>query len=922
MLSRWTLLVLSCISLLLWPNAAFAEVDGAAAKEQPFDLFRGDSRPPNVLKAEGGFLPSLNPVPARLYSLIRHMGYRKGQYGRTITPYISTTKYLETAIQYAQYSASSATGSTYVYRISPTPHIFDTSQSVSLEIHKGMSKGVYDALGGILWQQVRGYYEIPLGASKEVMREILADPEKIYQPNPQYDTRFDEYRTSSGQPQLYVKSKEAYENAKEFMSRPGVGDVVGWQGDFPLFQEPLHEQKAVKEEEAYEEAMEAATQAKSASKETIKALKAIQKTNNVATALAEVNKASGAAKASIAGAKKVANIVQEHIGVGTYIYQEAKKRSERAREAVAQAIQEANSKAARSYFEEAKSLDKAQTLESARKAIEKVRQIADLKTTLKTKMSEMISTLDKVHQAIREEKESRPARISYNVQENIPSEDNVWALNREFYFEALPNELKVLQYGFDKMRDTMEFLSKLEAKAEAATETSRKILEKEKATAQEEVSDTSAEAATVQDQASTAPATNAALPNAVFYGDVLWPEEAKKQGGFHATADTMKNPKTAAFTLQAFADSDKFKRNMQSYFVKAHQTFGEAAEEAVAKTAELSKGFDPVVYTVHATPNMVKVGKEIAVAGGIVWPQVMAWTQVPRDYAMPSDGVKGKEELREHFDKAYQAKPERFLQKNEDYDAKFNEYTINDSAEDQKSLMSSEQPRKTFTDFMTKHGASVGFKGKLPLLEASKAVTSKASVAAKEKGTLSAPHEEGFFEEAWDFIKSHAVAVALLPAVLAANLIPGLGEIADAAEIAALTSEAVETTDVLLETGSIVAEKAAAVEAPAVEVAAVEAPAVEVPAVEAPAVEVPAVEAPAVEVPATEDNALTLESSGTAETTPLDEESEARAVEEQLSQAPEPPQGTVKDALSKSSKTKSLRLPGRPQRVKEPALTG
>ncbi|OAA35032.1 Heat-labile enterotoxin, A chain [Metarhizium rileyi] len=865
MLSRWTLLVLSCISLLLWPNAAFAEVDGAAAKEQPFDLFRGDSRPPNVLKAEGGFLPSLNPVPARLYSLIRHMGYRKGQYGRTITPYISTTKYLETAIQYAQYSASSATGSTYVYRISPTPHIFDTSQSVSLEIHKGMSKGVYDALGGILWQQVRGYYEIPLGASKEVMREILADPEKIYQPNPQYDTRFDEYRTSSGQPQLYVKSKEAYENAKEFMSRPGVGDVVGWQGDFPLFQEPLHEQKAVKEEEAYEEAMEAATQAKSASKETIKALKAIQKTNNVATALAEVNKASEAAKVSIAGAKK-----------------EAKKRSERAREAVAQAIQEANRKAARSYFEEAKSLDKAQTLESARKAIEKVRQIADLKTTLKTKMSEMISTIDKVHQAIREEKESRPARISYNVQENIPSEDNVWALNREFYFEALPNELKVLQYGFDKMRDTMEFLSKLEAKAEAATETSRKILEKEKATAQEEVSDTSAEAATVQDQASTAPATNAALPNAVFYGDVLWPEEAKKQGGFHATADTMKNPKTAAFTLQAFADSDKFKRNMQSYFVKAHQTFGEAAEEAAAKTAELSKGFDPVVYTVHATPNMVKVGKEIAVAGGIVWPQVMAWTQVPRDYAMPSDGVKGKEELREHFDKAYQAKPERFLQKNEDYDAKFNEYTINDSAEDQKSLMSSEQPRKTFTDFMTKHGASVGFKGKLPLLEASKAVTSKASVAAKER--------------------SHAVAVALLPAVLAANLIPGLGEIADAAEIAALTSEAVETTEVLAETGSIVAEKAAAVEAPAVEV--------------------PAVEAPAVEVPAMEDNALTLESSGTAETTPLDEESEARAVEEQLSQAPEPPQGMVKDALSKSSKTKSLRLPGRPQRVKEPALTG
>lgn len=55
------------------------------------------------------------------------------------------------------------------------------------------------------------------------------------------------------------------------------------------------------------------------------------------------------------------------------------------------------------------------------------------------------------------------------------------------------------------------------------------------------------------------------------------------------------------------------------------------------------------------------------------------------------------------------------------------------------------------------------------------------------------------FEEAWDFIKGHPVAMAILPAVAALYLIPGVGEIVDAAEFATLSTEAVESTGLVIE---------------------------------------------------------------------------------------------------------------------------
>ncbi|KAK8914712.1 Heat-labile enterotoxin A chain [Metarhizium anisopliae] len=295
----------------------------------------------------------------------------------------------------------------------------------------------------------------------------------------------------------------------------------------------------------------------------------------------------------------------------------------------------------------------------------------------------------------------------------------------------------------------------------------------------------------------TVPASTA--PKYVFYGDYLWPAEAKRQGGFLTPADslaTIRNPPVTAYTLNTHLNRDKLKLHPETYFVAAHQTFGAAAKEAVKKAAKFGGQFDPVVYLVHATPHMFKVGNELAVPGGMVWGQVRGWTQVPRDYALPEKTPKTKQELHEHFEKAYKAKPKVVFQKNPDYDSKFDQYTATEK--EQPQLVGSRKASRELTNFMKEHGSAVGFQDKFPLFTAPKVITGEASAAAKN--VEPAPHEEeGVLEQVWDFVKAHAVAIALLPAVAALNLIPGVGEVADAFEFAALSTEAAEGTGLVLE---------------------------------------------------------------------------------------------------------------------------
>ncbi|PHH87177.1 hypothetical protein CDD83_9215 [Cordyceps sp. RAO-2017] len=205
---------------------------------------------------------------------------------------------------------------------------------------------------------------------------------------------------------------------------------------------------------------------------------------------------------------------------------------------------------------------------------------------------------------------------------------------------------------------------------------------------------------------------------------------------------------------------------------------------------------------VHATPNMFRTGHEVTVPAGIIWLQFMAWAQVPRDYAAPSKINTEKKTLHIGLKKAYEAKPWRFFRETETTIRKFDQFAAN--AEERPQLMGSSKPRVELTIFIKQNGEAVKFSGKFPLFKAPEVITDKDSAADNQAEP--APHEEGVLEEAWGFTKAHPVAVALLSAVVALNLIPGLSKAAKVAEFSALSSEAVTTSELAAEGTSIVGE--------------------------------------------------------------------------------------------------------------------
>ncbi|PHH66529.1 putative enterotoxin [Ophiocordyceps australis] len=296
-----------------------------------------------------------------------------------------------------------------------------------------------------------------------------------------------------------------------------------------------------------------------------------------------------------------------------------------------------------------------------------------------------------------------------------------------------------------------------------------------------------------------APKQSGPKPAVLFHGDFLWPAEAKRQGGFATSAD-MKQAMTgrrsiSAFSLRSYKAKDGLRLHRESYFTGLHQTFGAAAKEAVDKAASLGGQFEPMVYLVHATPNFIQSKDQVVAAGGLVWPQVMAWTQVPRDYALPKQAKMAKKQLYQHFKKAYQDKPQQFMRLNPDYDAKFNQYTMNQ--EDQPQLLESNKPSAALRNFMQEHGQAVGFHKDFPLVKPSAITSGQASAPADL--VQSARQEQSAWEEVWHFIKAHPMAIASLPAVAALNLVPGVGEAADAAEFAALTANVAEGSELGLE---------------------------------------------------------------------------------------------------------------------------
>ncbi|KAM4056791.1 heat-labile enterotoxin alpha chain domain-containing protein [Hirsutella rhossiliensis] len=284
-----------------------------------------------------------------------------------------------------------------------------------------------------------------------------------------------------------------------------------------------------------------------------------------------------------------------------------------------------------------------------------------------------------------------------------------------------------------------------------------------------------------QDQGQKKPPAPA---NIVFYGDYLWPEEAEKLRGF-LPADT--TPPGPTYDVEpsdpaAAPEGEQVDIKWATYLLPTFLTLGAAAKHAAELASQHTKGFNGVVYAVHATPNIVNSGNESAAIGGILWSQVIGWMQ-------------------QHFQKAFEANKELF-RKNDGYDKKFDSYS---ATVDVPQKFSSSQD---LVGFMNKNGVAVGWTGGFPLFQAPQAITAEESKQAKANNKVSAPHEPGTWDKIGGWMKSHIWAVALLPAVAVLNFIPGVGEAADAAELAALCADSVEGIELTEVGGSSLSEAA------------------------------------------------------------------------------------------------------------------
>ncbi|PFH59931.1 putative enterotoxin [Ophiocordyceps unilateralis] len=248
---------------------------------------------------------------------------------------------------------------------------------------------------------------------------------------------------------------------------------------------------------------------------------------------------------------------------------------------------------------------------------------------------------------------------------------------------------------------------------------------------------------------------------AVFLADSLWPSEAKQHGGFL--------PPDNSLVLSVF-------KNM-----------GSAAVRAGAFPEKNKTGFAGVVYLVHASPNMIFLdrtpsgGIETVAVGGILWTQVLGWIHVPHAYSPPSyDGQAEVKEFQAMLDSLSQQNMTLF-ERNQDYDAKFDKYAVTAV-----QLHLEHLSAQKLKGFMDQNGEAVGWNGQFPLFSPS------------EKNDLAATAQEpGVLDQMLSVIASNPWAFALLPAVAMANLIPGVGEVADAAELAALSTEEGELIELL-----------------------------------------------------------------------------------------------------------------------------
>ncbi|KAF4587446.1 putative enterotoxin [Ophiocordyceps camponoti-floridani] len=209
----------------------------------PTIVYRGDSRPPEVIKASGGFHPWGEYWHVdRAFSLENHLFvnedfldavwnqlcYRQEDGGPAPELQVNyTTAYVSTTTSPREASVFASGG--WIYILQATPNMLLLQENLFDEV---------PALGGVYWSQVRGYIRAVRDWTRSSFADMIRDGR--YSLNPDFDEERWGGLTASEVPEGWDPLHPA-QSAHELMD--SVGGSVGWNGSFPLFFPPEMEHR-------------------------------------------------------------------------------------------------------------------------------------------------------------------------------------------------------------------------------------------------------------------------------------------------------------------------------------------------------------------------------------------------------------------------------------------------------------------------------------------------------------------------------------------------------------------------------------------------------------------------------------------------------------------------------------------------------
>ncbi|PHH89068.1 putative enterotoxin [Cordyceps sp. RAO-2017] len=199
-----------------------------SALKLPSVVYRGDGRDPSRIKEAGGFLPHSQypPLSELAFSVYNHvLDIIVDQNTRERnTIYVSTSSVFGIAAMFA----SNRTGGGWLYDISAAPNMISVEGTL-LEESPFPEESEYAAIGGINWSQVAGwmflsenYTDMEWSRDEPHSEAEFFSLSYRYVRNPDYESRWDRYTASVGQPQLagFYGKKSDCNSKKPWMDYP------------------------------------------------------------------------------------------------------------------------------------------------------------------------------------------------------------------------------------------------------------------------------------------------------------------------------------------------------------------------------------------------------------------------------------------------------------------------------------------------------------------------------------------------------------------------------------------------------------------------------------------------------------------------------------------------------------------------------